>query len=167
MEIIIRPTLVSDAAAMCELFSQPKAQRETLQLPKPSVAMWTRRLENMPTGVYSFVAELDGKVVGNIGFEHSQRPRTAHCGTFGLAVHDDYHGMGIASQLIETVLDLADNWLQIKRVHLEVNTDNEAAIACYKKFGFEIEGEAKNAVFREGKYQSTYYMARMKPESQG
>ncbi|CAM3132566.1 GNAT family N-acetyltransferase [Vibrio neptunius] len=165
MEITIRPTLVSDAAAMCEIYSQPKALRETLQLPQPSVTMWAQRLENIPTGIYSFVAEVDGKVVGNIGFEHSQRPRTAHCGTFGLGVHDDYHGMGIASRLIETVLDLADNWLQIKRVHLEVNTDNEAAIACYKKFGFEIEGEAKNATFREGKYQSTYYMARMKHES--
>ena len=69
--------------ALCEVYSQPKAQRETLQLPKPSVSMWTTRLENMPAGIYSFVAEVDGKVVGNIGFEHSQRPRTAHCASFG------------------------------------------------------------------------------------
>ncbi|EGU51371.1 histone acetyltransferase HPA2 [Vibrio orientalis CIP 102891 = ATCC 33934] len=163
MEIIVRPTLVSDAAALCEIYSQPKAQRETLQLPKPSVAMWTQRLENMPQGVYSFVAEVDGKVVGNIGFEHSQRPRTAHCGSFGIGVHDDFHGLGIGSKLIETVLDLADNWLQIKRVQIEVNSDNEGAIACYKKFGFEIEGESKFGSFRDGEFINTYYMARIKP----
>jgi len=162
MEIVIRPTQVSDAAAICEIYAQPKAQRETLQLPKPSVAMWTNRLENMPEGVYSFVAEVDGKVVGNIGFEQSQRPRTAHCGSFGLGVHDDFHGLGIGSKMIETVLDLADNWLQIKRIQIDVNSDNQTAIACYKKFGFEIEGEAKCASFRDGEYINTLYMARIK-----
>ncbi|WP_038173507.1 GNAT family N-acetyltransferase [Vibrio pacinii] len=161
MEIIVRPTQVSDAAALCDIYSQPQAQRETLQLPKPSVAMWTKRLESMPQGVYSYVAEIDGRVVGNIGFEHSQRPRTAHCGSFGLGVHDDFHGRGVASKLIETVLDLADNWLQIKRVQIEVNSDNEKAIACYKKFGFEIEGEAKWGSFRDGQLINTYYMARI------
>ncbi len=125
--------------------------------------MWTKRLENIPTGVYSFVAEVDGKVVGNIGFEHSQRPRTAHCGSFGIGVHDDYQGRGIGSKLIETVIDLADNWLQVKRIQIEVHTDNQAAIACYKKFGFEIEGEAKHASFRAGEYVNTYYIARIKP----
>lgn len=161
MEIIIRPTQVSDAAALCDIYSQPQAQRETLQLPKPSVVMWTKRLESMPQGVYSFVAEIDGRVVGNIGFEHSQRPRTAHCASFGLGVHDDFHGRGVASKLIETVLDLADNWLQIKRVQIEVNSDNEKAIACYKKFDFKIEGEAKWGSFRDGQLINTYYMARI------
>lgn len=163
MEIVVRATHSSDAKALSELYSQPKAQRETLQLPLSSEAMWVKRLESMPEGVYSFVAEIDGRVVGNIGFEHAQRPRISHCGSFGLGVHDDFHGLGVASRLIETVIDLADNWLQIKRLQLEVNCDNEAAIACYKKFGFEIEGKAILSCFRDGEYSDTYYMARVKP----
>ncbi|MDR9830216.1 GNAT family N-acetyltransferase [Vibrio sp. FNV 38] len=161
MDIIIRPTKVTDAQALCELYSQPEAQRQTLQLPNPSVAMWEQRLQSIPVGIYSFVAEIDGRVVGNIGFEHSQRPRTAHCASFGLGVHDAFHGLGVASRLIETVIDLADNWLQVKRIQIEVNADNHAAIACYKKFAFEIEGEAKMSCFRDGEYVSTYYMARI------
>ncbi|EGU34276.1 GNAT family N-acetyltransferase [Vibrio scophthalmi] len=162
MDIKIRPTLVSDAAAIAEIYSQPKAQSETLQLPLPSSALWQHRLENIPDHIYSFVAEVEGVVVGNIGFEHLRSPRLIHCGTFGIGVHDNYHGLGIASRLIETVLDLADNWLQIKRIQIDVNSDNQTAIACYKKFGFEIEGEAKCSVFRRGEYISTYYMARIK-----
>lgn len=162
MEIIVRPTEIRDAHALCDIYSQPKAQRETLQLPKPSVTMWQKRLENMPIGVYSFVAEIDGRVVGNIGMEHSQRPRTAHCATFGIGVHDDFHSVGVGSKLIETVLDLADNWLNVKRVQIEVNADNQQAISCYKKFGFEVEGEAKCASFRDGKFINTLYMARIK-----
>lgn len=161
MEILIRPTEVSDARALCDIYAQPKAQRETLQLPHPTVAMWQKRLETMPEGVFSFVAEVDGRVVGNIGMQVSQRERTAHCASFGISVHDEFHGHGIGSKLIETVLNLADNWLNIKRVQIEVNSDNAKAIACYKKFGFEIEGEAKYSVFREGEFISTYYMARI------
>ncbi|WP_117233208.1 GNAT family N-acetyltransferase [Vibrio maerlii] len=162
MTVIVRPTQPTDAAALADIFNQPEALSGTLQLPNASPAMWEQRLSNMPQGVYSYVAEVDGRVVGNIGFEHSQRPRTSHCASFGIGVHDDFHGLGIGSKLIETVLDLADNWLQVKRVQIEVNSDNQAAIACYKKFGFEIEGEAKCSVFRNGEYVSTYYMARIK-----
>lgn len=113
MEIIVRPTTVEDAAALVEIYSQPKAQRETLQLPKPSLAMWVERLSNMPAGVYSYVAEIDGKVVGNIGFHHSQRPRTAHTAAFGIGVHDQFHGIGVGSKLIETITELASSSIPI------------------------------------------------------
>ncbi|EGQ8078318.1 GNAT family N-acetyltransferase [Vibrio vulnificus] len=166
MEITIRPTSIEDAEALVELYSQPKAQRETLQLPKPSVAMWKERLASIPAGVYSYVALVDGKVVGNIGFQHSQRPRTAHCASFGIGVHDDFHGLGIGSKLIETVTELADNWLNVRRIQIEVNVDNEKAISLYKKHGFVIEGEAVDSSFREGRFINTYYMARIKPNTQ-
>lgn len=163
MEIIIRPTKVSDAQSLCEIYTQPQAVRETLQLPNSPETMWQDRLTNMPAGVYSYVAEVDGKVVGNIGFQHAQRPRIQHTATLGLGVHDKYHGLGIGNKLVETVIELADKWLNIRRIQLEVNTDNEVAIALYKKFGFEIEGEAKDASFRDGQYSNTYYMARLNP----
>ncbi|GAL17543.1 putative acetyltransferase [Vibrio maritimus] len=164
MNVNIRPTEEKDAAGLCELFSQPKVQRETLHLPHSSLKMWQERLSNIPTGVYTFVAELDEKIVGNIALTHSQRPRTMHTATFGIAVHDNYHDMGIGSQLIETVIDLADNWLNLMRMQIEVNTDNKAAIALYSKYGFEIEGEALCSAFRDGEYISTYYMARLKDQ---
>ena len=60
MEIIVRPTTVEDAAALVEIYSQPKAQRETLQLPNPSVAMWVNKLSNLPVGMYSYVPRARG-----------------------------------------------------------------------------------------------------------
>ncbi|WP_321285235.1 GNAT family N-acetyltransferase [uncultured Vibrio sp.] len=163
MEIIVRPTTVKDAAALVEIYSQPKAQRETLQLPNPSIAMWEERLSSMSAGVYSYVAEVDGKVVGNIGFHHSQRPRTSHTASFGIGVHDHFHGLGVGSKLIETVTELADNWLNVRRIQIEVNADNDAAIGLYKKHGFEIEGKAIDGSFRDGEFINTYYMARIRP----
>ncbi len=37
-------------------------------------------------------------------------------------------------------MDLADNWLNLQRLELTVYSDNAAAIALYRKFGFEQEG---------------------------
>lgn len=162
MEIIIRPSDIKDASGLCELYSQPLAQSQTLQLPLPTLSSWQKRLTDIPEGVYSYVAEIDGKIVGNIGFQHSQRPRTKHCASFGLGVHDDYHGLGIGRQLIETVIELADNWLNVHRIQIEVNTDNEKAIGLYKKLGFVIEGKAIDSCFRHGEYIDTYFMARVK-----
>lgn len=165
MEINIRPSEINDASGLCELYSQPLAQSQTLQLPLPSLVTWQKRLTNMPEGVYSYVAEIEGKIVGNIGFEHSKRARTKHCASFGLGVHDDYHGLGIGRRLIETVLELADNWLDIRRIQIEVNVDNEQAIGLYQKLGFVIEGRAVDSCFRNGEFIDTYYMARIKNRS--
>ncbi len=162
MEIIVRPATVEDAAALVEVYSQSKAQRETLQLPNPPLAKWVERLSSTPAGVYRYVAEIDGKVVGNIGFHHSQNPRTAHTASFGIGVHDQFHGLGVGSALIRTVTELADKWLNIRRIQIEVNADNEAAIGLYKKHGFTIEGEAVDRSFRDGEFINTYYMARIR-----
>ncbi len=165
MDIIVRSPTVEDAQCLVELYSQPKAQRETLQLPLPSLAMWQQRLSNVPDGFYSYVAEYEGKVVGQIGLHLAKNRRISHKATFGIGVHDDYHGKGIGSKLIEAIVDLADNWLNLHRLELQVNADNEAAIAVYKKFGFEIEGRAKDFAFRDGQLVDVLYMGRIRPSA--
>ena len=78
-----------------------------------------------------------------------------------MAVKDNHAGSGVGSALLETVIDLADNWLNLKRIELTVFIDNEAAINLYKKFGFNVEGEADAFAFRNGGYISAYYMDRV------
>ena len=60
------------------------------------------------------------------------------------------------------LLDLAENWLNIRRIGLQVYTDNERAIALYKNFGFEIEATHRALVFRDGEYGDAYSMARLR-----
>ncbi|EJL6357787.1 GNAT family N-acetyltransferase, partial [Vibrio cholerae] len=111
--------------------------------------------------VYAYVAVMDGEVVGNLGFELCTNPRRRHVGTFGMGVKDDVQGLGVGSALLKTVIDLADNWLNLKRIELTVYVDNERAINLYKKFGFVIEGESKAYAFRNGSYVDVYHMARV------
>ena len=163
MNIKIRATEPADYEAIAETMAQPRAYAGTMQLPLPSAEMWKRRLAEFPVGDHSLVAIVDGKVVGNIGLMSiAKSRRRAHVASIGMAVHDDYQGKGVGSALMKAALDLADNWLQFTRVELTVYTDNAAALALYKKFGFEIEGTHRQYAFRNGVYVDSYSMARLR-----
>ena len=161
MEIIIRKTEPSDAAALQELYACEKAYSGTLQLPHPALSMWESRLSNTPDNVYGYVAIIDDEVVGNLGFMVCVNQRRRHVASIGMGVKDNFAGQGVGSALLATAVDLADNWLNLIRIELTVFVDNEPAINLYKKFGFEIEGESPAYAFRNGEYVSTYHMARL------
>ena len=163
-EIVIRHAEVGDAEALHQIYNQPTPQRDTLHIPHSPLAAWTERLTQPKSGSRNLVACIDGVVVGQLMLTVEPSPRRSHVATFGIGVHSNYHGRGVASALMVAMTDLCDNWLRIDRTELTVFVDNESAVAVYRKFGFEIEGTGKNYALRDGKYVDAYFMARIKPE---
>lgn len=162
MTITIRTASAEDYLAICETMSQPQAQAQTLQLPLPAPELWKKRLAELPASDHCLVAEVDGKVVGQLSLHAISRSRRCrHVVGIGMAVHDGYHGRGIGSALMKAALDLAENWLQCTRIELTVFVDNAAAIALYRKFGFEIEGTHKKFAFRNGVFVDVHSMAKV------
>jgi L-phenylalanine/L-methionine N-acetyltransferase len=160
----IRRAEPDDYQALYEIFSGPKAFAGTLQLPYPSLEDWRKRLAEPPEGLYNLVAVVGERVVGMLGVHtFPNKPRRRHVGNVGIAVHDDWQGKGVGSALMRAGLDLADNWLNLTRLVLEVYTDNEPAIRLYERFGFEREGTLRQDAFREGRYVDSYTMARLRP----
>lgn len=164
MELKIRHAEPSDFAAIQETFAQPKATSGTLQIPYPSAEMWRERLSNRSADRPLLVALVDGKLVGNAGLELNTRRRRTHAAHIGMAVHDQYHNLGVGSALMAALIDQADNWLNLLRLELTVFTDNQAAINLYKKFGFVIEGTHVAYALRDGAYADVYAMARLHPK---
>jgi putative acetyltransferase len=80
----------------------------------------------------------------------------------GMSVHDDYQGRGVGTALMAAMVDLADNWLGLRRIELQVWTDNAPAIHLYEKFGFAIEGTGRQFARRAGELIDAYYMARLR-----
>lgn len=163
-DITIRHAAPDDYQAIGEIYGCPKVFAGTLQLPYPSPEMWRKRLLEPLAGSFSLVAVAGGnKVVGQLGlhtFPH--HPRRKHVGTIGMGVHDDWQGKGIGRALLDAAIDLAENWLNITRLELEVFTDNESAIKLYERFGFEREGTLRQHAFRNGRYVDSYAMARIR-----
>ena len=162
MKVDIRAARVDDYQDIYQVLSCPGVVRNTLQLPYVSLDRRRQYLENLEPGRHLLVAEVEGRVVGELGL-HQQRNRRNHVATLGMVVHDDFQDKGVGTRLLQAALDLADNWLNLKRVELQVFTDNDGAVHLYEKFGFIIEGTHKDDTFREGQYIDTYSMARVKP----
>lgn len=163
MKIIVRAAEPADYDAIQQTMLQPLAQAETLQLPYTSRETWRKRATELAPGDHILVAEVDGQVVGNLGLHSmAKSARRRHIGYIGISVHDEWHGNGVGTALMKAAIELADNWLQYTRLELTVYVDNAAALALYKKFGFEIEGTLRRYAFRRGEYVDAYMMSRLK-----
>ena len=162
MEITIRTADPSDAEAMLKCYTAPLAARNTLQIPYRSLESVREQLTKSGAGDHLLVAEIVGEVVGVIGLHTSSRPRVNHKAEVGMMVHDDWQGKGVGAALMRAVIELADKWLNLTRIELSVFTDNESAIALYRKFGFEIEGTLRKYAFRDGEFVDAFAMGRIK-----
>ncbi|MCA9241805.1 MAG: GNAT family N-acetyltransferase, partial [Planctomycetales bacterium] len=119
MDILIRHVEPRDADASRELHGQPEAVWGTLQVPFPTEEMWKKRIDTLPEGSVSLVAEVDSRIVGQAAiFVHTKSPRRKHSATIGIAVHRDWMGQGVGTALIGALVDLSDNWLNLKRIEL-------------------------------------------------
>jgi len=155
----LEPSDWEEIAALTEL---PKVRGGTLRLPYTRKDQWRKWMENPSEERTGIVAVLEGRIVGSADI-HQCKGRRRHVGEVGMSVHDDFQRRGIGSALTAALVDLADNWFNLKRLELTVYMDNEAAIRLYQKFGFDVEGTLRAYAFREGQYVDAFFMARLRP----
>ena len=159
----VRRAEPDDYKSIYQVWAGPKAIWGTLQLPFPSAELWRKRLAEPPEGTFNLLACGEDEIVGQLGLHtFPNHPRRRHVGQIGMAVRDDWHGKGAGTTLMQAAVELADKWLNLMRLELDVYTDNEPAIRLYKKFGFVIEGTLVKYAYRDGQYVDTYTMARLR-----
>jgi L-phenylalanine/L-methionine N-acetyltransferase len=160
MNLLVRPVRLSDAEDINEMRRQVEVRVTTLALATETILYTETFLRNLGIDDHILVAETDGKVVGMIGLHLFKNPRQRHLASLGMTVRKEYQGKGIGKELMENILDLADNWLMLVRIELDVTEYNERAIHLYKSFGFEVEGKKKYSIIKEGTYADLLIMAR-------
>ena len=159
----IRRAEPDDCSAIYDMFSSPKVYEGTLQTPYPSREHWRKRISEMES-CYSLVAVSGGHVIGMFTIDtFPHKPRRRHAGIIGISVSEAWQGKGVGRALMQAGVDLADKWLNLTRLELEVYADNEAAIRLYEQFGFEREGMLRQHAFREGRLVDSVVMGRLRP----
>lgn len=158
----IRRAEPDDCSAIYEMFSSPVVYSGTLQLPYPSREYWRKRLAENES-CYNLVAVSGEHVIGMWSVDtFPHRPRRRHAGLIGISIAEAWQGKGVGNALMQAGIDLADNWLNLTRLELEVYADNEAALRLYESFGFEREGVLRRHAYRDGQYVDAIVMGRLR-----
>ncbi len=151
---------LNDAEEINSIVSMPKFIHGTSRLPYRRLDETREWLSSLGPDNTAILALLDGKIVGSADIRRA-KGRRSHCGAIGIGIHDDFHGQGIGTALMGQIVDVADNWLGLKRLELTVYSDNKPAIRLYEKYGFEREGLLRSYAFRAGQYVDVLTMARL------
>ena len=155
-----------DAAAIVRLMSDPEVFPGLLQTPYPSVEAWRKHLEQQveqQDGLHLLAID-NGEAIASGGIHSvSPRLRRRHAAGLGICVARERQRQGLGSEMMRRLLDWSDNWAGYLRIELSVYTDNERAIALYRRFGFEMEGTHRAHALRNGAYVDSHSMARFHP----
>jgi putative acetyltransferase len=81
-----------------------------------------------------------------------------------IAIASGFQGRGLGRRMMARLLDWADNWGGVLRIELNVQADNERAIALYKSLGFAEEGRHRSYALRNGRYVDSLSMGRLHPQ---
>ena len=129
---------------------------DTFRISPEKEAKFIDRFSKSETDVM-YVAECEGKIVGNAIVERNRIARYSHRAEITVTVLRDYWGRGIGSRLMQMMIDFAKE-TGVEILYLEARSDNERAISLYKKFGFVSVGIYKNFFKIEGKYHDANLM---------
>lgn len=158
----IRHAAVQDVKGIHQLISEPQLVYWTAELPILSLTATQKQFTEAADDQYRFVACANREIIGMIDLTVYTMPCLHHVARIGsVAVRSDWQTQGVGSQLIKTIVDLADQWFNLVRLELLVYVDNRAAIELYKKYGFQEEGILRRFAFRAGSYADGLLMARI------
>ncbi|AOT68638.1 GNAT family N-acetyltransferase [Geosporobacter ferrireducens] len=163
-KIVIRKAVPSDAKAMLEFVHTIAGESDFLTF---GVGEFEKTIEEEKVFIEStlgkdnvlfIIAEIKGKVIGNLSFTGGFRSRTAHTGEFGVSVLKEYWGNGIGEALIKYLIDWSKVSGIVKKINLRARVDNIRGISLYKKLGFLEEGIITRDFFVNGKFYDSLQM---------
>ncbi len=85
--------------------------------------------------------------------------------TFGILVGDkEFWGKGVGLEATRLMVEYGFYRLNLRRINLGVFAEHEAAVRCYEKAGFKVEGRMREELFQGGKYKDRLWMGLLRSE---
>lgn len=158
MNIIYREAEPSDAGKFIEYCKKVGAESDFLTFGAEGIPLtisqeadYIRKFAGNPESLMLVVFD-EGELIGTgAATPVSARERFAHRRELAISVRKDYWGKGIGSGIMKLLVDFCEK-SGAKVLQLEVRSDNERAIALYKKFGFEKIGTYEKFFRINGEY---------------
>jgi L-amino acid N-acyltransferase YncA len=162
-ELILRPAVASDIAAICELYAQEVREGVATYeyTPVDEVEMSRRWQAIVAQGYPSLVAEHEGRFAG-YAYASSYRAREGYRWTVEDTVYVDpsLHGRGIGGALLQRLIDECTALGHRQMVAVIGDRSNAASIALHEKLGFRIVGIFEGLGHKHGRWLDTVQMQR-------
>ena len=151
--LTLRPPQESDAREMLAFRNKSIGQTDFLMQYPEEMADYTiekqmnfiqRMIDSQKDKL--FTAVVDGRLAGTGQVSFNTRIKTKHRASIGIALLEEYWGLGIGSVIFTEIIKSAQSRDGVELLELEVIEGNERAIGLYKKFGFEIVAEIPDAI---------------------
>ena len=162
--LLVREVTLDDAQAVVDYYHKVSGESDLLPF-GPGQFDHTVEIERdlikkfrSADNQFNALALVDGEIVGITFFVASARPRLKHGGELAITVVKEYWGYGIASLLMDTLIDWAKGTGFVKKINLRVNTNNDRGVPLYLRKGFVVEGRMQNEICIDGEFFDSYWM---------
>jgi len=165
--IYLRPLEREDLPSRVKWVNDPET-RKTLMFDYPlslaKTQKWFDQILMDKTKInFSIISKTDNKLIGMTGLldittVHSRAQMYITIG------EKDYWGKGLASEIIQALLEYAFTEVNLNKVYLYTIPANDRGRKVYEKNGFKNEGVLKQHYFCVGAYQDLYVHAVMRDD---
>lgn len=85
--------------------------------------------------------------------------------TFGILIGEkEFWGKGAGEEATRLIVEYGFQRLNLRRIDLGVFAEHEAAVRCYEKVGFKVEGRMREDLFQGGQYKDRLWMGLLRSE---
>ncbi|MGD8176905.1 N-acetyltransferase family protein [Marinimicrobium sp. ARAG 43.8] len=100
-----------------------------------------------------------GQIIGMLDASVDKNSQRSHCASFGMSVLNEFRRQGVGRSLLDELFVWSEK-NRLKRIELEVFSNNFPAIELYRETGFAVEGIKREAVRVESDYIDIICMVR-------
>lgn len=121
---------------------------------------WFQDLESAKLGKWFAITDRESKIfMGAIGLSAWDHDHDK--AELGFWLLPEFWKKGIVSEALEAIVQYAKEVMKLHRIEAEVETENDASLRTLLKSGFELEGIKRESEFKNGRYISMYFVAKI------
>jgi RimJ/RimL family protein N-acetyltransferase len=168
-KVRIRAYRKEDIPIRLDFINDPEINKNlTPDIPYPMTLeeeeKWFERITAI-SDTYKFAIETleDKKLIGGCSINTVDWKNSV--ATIGIFIGSkDYRGKGYGIDAVELLISFVFMQMNINKIKLTVYSYNKAAIRCYERCGFKIEGVLRQEIYSDGQYFDKLVMGLLREE---
>lgn len=163
----LRPMHITDACDMYEYACNEELTKYLLWSPHTSVDYTRDYLKYVERRYsegefYDWAIELDGKMIGTVGFTKIDFPHNS--GEIGYVLNPKYQRRGLGTEAADKIIEFGFSRLGLHRIEARFMQGNSASLRVMEKLGMTLEGYHRDSMLVKGSYRTVGVCAILKDE---